>query len=110
VKLIGISNLRTAFRCTLIAVRCISPLTSSGEPPFAPTRRIWFWIWSQIKKIGKRLFALFLARKRQHHFPTKSASLPRMLLRASLPAGGSITSATDLAHKSRWTLWYAFLR
>ena len=26
-----------------------------------------------------------LARKRQHHFPTQSASLPRMFLRASLP-------------------------
>jgi len=26
-----------------------------------------------------------LARKRQHHFPTQSASLPRMILRASLP-------------------------
>ena len=33
----------------------------------------------------QRLFDLFLARKRQHHFLTKSASLPRMFLRASLP-------------------------
>jgi len=30
-------------------------------------------------------FLIFLARKRQHHFPTKSASLPRAILRASLP-------------------------
>jgi len=28
----------------------------------------------------------FLARKRQHHFPTQSASLPQIILRASLPA------------------------
>jgi hypothetical protein len=38
------------------------------------------------QKLNHRLFLFFLAHKRQHHFPTKSASLPRMVFRASLPA------------------------